>query len=139
MELNKILLNETENAIIHYIPDHSLVIVTLKDVDIIDEEAYKKSAMALLDFVREKNVKRLLFNTLSLKAVFSVDLQEWVAQNVNKELLTLLEKVAIVEPEHPITHLSLMQYVEETNRYGIPAKEKFFHNEDEAIGWLIKD
>jgi hypothetical protein len=139
MELNKKLLQDTSNAIIYFIPEYSMVIVDLKDISFIDEQNYKNSALALLEFVRERKIKRLLFNTLKLKDVFSIELQEWIAQNVNKELLTLLDKVAIVEPENPITHISLMQYVEETNKYGTKAKERFFQNEDEAIKWLIND
>ncbi len=137
MDLNKVLISESENAYIYLVPEHSLVIIEFKDTDLIDEERYKKAALELLGLVKQQGIKKMLFNTLKLKAVLSVDLQKWIANNINKELLQLLEKVAIVEPINPITSLSLQQYIEESIRFGTQAKEAIFQDEQQALKWLL--
>ena len=139
MNLNKKLIFESYNALISIIPEYSLLLIEFKPVDFLDEEEYKEGAKFVLDFVRQEKIKKMLFNTHNLNTVLPVSLQKWVAENVNRELLQLLDKIAIVEPQNPITHLSLQQYVEESLKYGSRAKESIFQDEDEALKWLIKE
>ncbi len=137
-DLNKILLAETKNAYIYYIPEHSLVWIDFKEFEYIDVDEYKKASLELLNFVEKKNIKKLLFNTLKIKTVFPVELQEWVAENINIKLLKILDKVAVVEPIDPIATLSLHQYIEESIKYGTHSKERNFNEVEEAVEWLLK-
>ncbi len=139
MDINKVLISESDNAILYLVPEHSLIWIEFKDTDLLDEENYKKASLGVLDLVKQKGIKKMLFNTLKLKAVLSVDLQRWIAENVNKDLLQLLDKVAVVEPQNPITHLSLQQYIEESLRYGTRAKEAIFQDLEHALKWLLTD
>ncbi len=131
------LLNDDPNAFIYFSENKSLVIVEIKEVDMINEDIYKKNALALLDFVKRKNVKYLIFNTLNLKTIFTIHLQKWVAKNINSELIKIMEKIAIIEPQEPISHLSLQMYVEESNKFGPLAEEKFFTNVPDALKWIL--
>ena len=137
-EITRKLISDSVNARIFYSPENSLIIIELKDIDMIDEMSYKRNALALLDFIREKNIKKLIFNTLKLKTIFTIHLQKWIAKNINQHLLKIMDKVAIIEPEDPITHLSLQLYVEESNKFGPQAQERFFTNEKDALEWLLE-
>ena len=139
MDINKVLISESDNAYLYLVPEHSLIWVEFKESDLLDEEDYKKAAVGVLELTKQKGIKKMLFNTLKLRAVLSVDLQRWIAENVNKELLQLLDKVAIIEPKNPITHLSLQQYIEESLRYGTRAKEAIFQDLAQAVKWLLTD
>ena len=113
--------------------------IEFKDSDLIDEDEYKEAAKAVLDFVKDRGIKKILFNAQKLNTVFSVDLQKWVAENINKELLQLLDKVAVIEPEHNLSSMSLQQYVEESIRFGTKSKELIFKDVDKALEWLTAD
>lgn len=139
MNLNKQLITETNDSYIYLIPEHSLMWIEFKDFYFIDEDEYKEVAKAVLAFVKERGIKKMLFNTQKLNAVFSVDLQKWIAENINKELLQILDKVAVIEPENHISSMSLQQYVEESILSGSKSKELTFKDVDKALEWLIKD
>ncbi len=93
--------------------------------------------MALLDFIREKQIKYMIFNTLKLKTIFPIHLQKWIAKHVNSKLIRIMDRIAIVEPQEPIANLSLQMYVEETNKFGPLAEEHFFKTEQQALRWLL--
>ncbi len=138
MDLKLSKITDSVNSEIFYSPEHALVIIRLKDIDVIDEEQYKKDSVAFLEFVKSAGVRRLLFDTSKLRAVFSVELQKWVAENINRELLRLLEKVAVIPPKDVVSQISLQQYIEESNRYGVRGKEFTFDDEEKALKWLLK-
>ena len=134
-----ILVNEGINEKVFYSKEVSLLIVQLKDVNFIDETDYKKNALAILDFIRNKKIKYLIFDTSNFKTIFTAQLQKWIAYNVNRHIMQLVDKIAIIQPTNPISQLSLQIYFEESHKYGHHAEEHFFVSEEDAFKWILKE
>ena len=136
--MEKKLIFDTPLASIYFIPEHSLIIIDYKDIKFIDEETLKKQALNSARFIQENGIKNVIYNTLKFQSVFSVDYQKWVVENINKKLLQILDKVAIIEPKNLITSLSFEQYLEETLKTPAKAKIAIFNEEEKALDWILK-
>ena len=137
--LKQKLIHDGPNTKIFYSKEHSLAIVELKDVKVIDELSYKKNALAFLDFVREKEIKKMIFNAINFQSFFTTHLQKWIAEKINKHLIILMKKIAIIEAREPLSHISLQLYVEEAQKYRARARVKYFATQDEALKWILKE
>ncbi len=137
--LEKKLIRESPNTLIFYSPEYSLIIIEFKEAITLDELTYKKNALALLDFIRRENIKNLICNTLKFNAVFSASLEEWIAENINQYLVQIMDKIALIESQNPISQLSLQSYIEKSNKYRTKAEEKFFADEQSALKWILQE
>ena len=132
------LILDTPLASIYSIPEHSLIIIDFKDIKYIEEETLKKQALNSARFIQENGIKNVIYNTSKFQSVFSVDYQKWVVENINKNLLQILDKIAVIEPKNLITSLSFEQYISENLKIPVKAKIAFFKEEEKALDWILK-
>lgn len=107
--------------------------------DDMTEEQYKSTMLNITEIIQEKGIKYWLGEATEYAYTVSNELQEWLAQDINKAWVYAgLEKMAIIVPTDYITQISVQLSVEELeeNHQTHSFKTQYFDEIQQALMWL---
>ncbi len=132
-------MDKFKNSIqsIEYNTSENLVIQTwTKESENLKNETFKIEMLELAKFFKHFQPKRVLIDMRDFYFVVGLELQDWVAKNINSILETMNEtKTAYIVSPDLFASVSVEQTVEETAEENFT--RKFFDSEEEARKWLV--
>jgi hypothetical protein len=116
---------------------HLLIDVWTEETEDLDEADFKKLLFTWQGYMKEKNAKFALTDTLRFRLPMTPDLQEWTVKNITLPLSNEYNytKHAFIMPAEFIANLSIEQFTSETNKEA--SFTKYFADMTQARKWLL--
>jgi DNA-directed RNA polymerase subunit F len=133
MNMGSMMIYNSKEACILYIKKRNYVYLAVEGF--INSEKIKEFYESLVKVCREKNIKRILFDTSKLGAIKENDLQ-WIFQSTADTVNPLnIYKIAFLSPKNVFGSRTVSKIFSELH----DLKAEVFDNMEDAENWLFED
>jgi hypothetical protein len=132
------LVYQSEYQLIYFEQLSSVLRWVRLSSDKLNDKIYRQETLEFLKIVEKYRPKKLFINSQELRFKLSLDLQDWINQEIYPKVFALgTKKGAILLPKDMKAQISVEQVLEEfhTNQFHI----NYFDEEKAALAWLVND